>query len=140
MRDFDTNHWSHLTQVERVALCYLRADEAKGLSDAEEGEAKARYLRLVQAGLLLAEEMADGKSGAKLNREAIQAVSSTHLVPDLNHPAFELLPVGQRVCRNDDDDEQGVVLTNDDRGLKVKWDNGRTSYFNRGKPGNVRAK
>lgn len=46
------------------------------------------------------------------------------------------LRVGQRVSRITTDEHGTVTETN---GLiKVKWDRGRTSYFHRGKPANVR--
>ncbi len=44
--------------------------------------------------------------------------------------------VGQRVAR-EGSDEQGTVIETMPR-LKVKWDGGSTSYFNRDKPGNVK--
>ena len=45
--------------------------------------------------------------------------------------------VGQRVSRKDSS-EQGTV-TETKRKTKVKWDGGRTSYFEDGKPANVRS-
>jgi hypothetical protein len=44
--------------------------------------------------------------------------------------------IGERVSRKDTD-EQGGVLETMPR-LKVKWDDGATSYFRRDRPGNVR--
>jgi hypothetical protein len=46
--------------------------------------------------------------------------------------------VGQRVSRIDTD-EHGLILEANDK-IKVKWDRGRTSYFRRDKPVNVRLK
>lgn len=43
--------------------------------------------------------------------------------------------VGQRVSRRDSD-ERGTIVETLPR-LKVKWDGGRTSYFNRDESGNV---
>ncbi len=47
--------------------------------------------------------------------------------------------VGQRVCRKEDREEYGTVVATDAEKIKVKWDNGRTSYFKRGAAGNVRS-
>jgi len=43
---------------------------------------------------------------------------------------------GQRVVR-EDSDEQGTIVEVDGE-IKVKWDRGRTSYYRRGVPANVR--
>jgi hypothetical protein len=43
---------------------------------------------------------------------------------------------GQRVTRKDSDELGTVVKINGS--IKVKWDSGRTSYFRRGEPANVR--
>jgi hypothetical protein len=45
--------------------------------------------------------------------------------------------VGQRVSRKKSD-ELGTVVEADGE-VKIKWDGGRTSYFRRGVPANVRA-
>jgi hypothetical protein len=45
--------------------------------------------------------------------------------------------VDQRVAR-EDSDELGTVVEAPDGALKVRWDGGRTSYFKRYKPSNVR--
>lgn len=44
--------------------------------------------------------------------------------------------VGTRVIRKTSDDLGTVAETNGK--VKVKWDNGQTSYFNHGKPSNVK--
>ena len=55
----------------------------------------------------------------------------------MEHPIkFYYWYVGQRVSR-DDSDEQGTVVETLPR-LKVKWDGGSTSYFNRDEPANLR--
>ena len=46
--------------------------------------------------------------------------------------------VGQRVRRKDSEGLGTVISANGD--IKVKWDDGATSYFKRGKPGNVQLK
>jgi hypothetical protein len=46
--------------------------------------------------------------------------------------------VGQRVCR-EDTQELGTIVEADHQ-IKVKWDGGRTSYFDRDKPSNVKLK
>ena len=43
--------------------------------------------------------------------------------------------VGQRV-RRDDRKEQGTIIEANGT-IKARWDGGGTSYFKRGKPGNV---
>ncbi len=43
--------------------------------------------------------------------------------------------VGRRVCRPDGQDRGTIVEANGV--IKVKWDSGRTSYFERGKQSNV---
>ena len=43
--------------------------------------------------------------------------------------------VGQRVARMDRD-ERGTIIEADGQ-IKVKWENGQTSYFDRDKPSNV---
>jgi hypothetical protein len=45
--------------------------------------------------------------------------------------------VGQRICRKEDRGEHGTVISTGVDKIKVKWDRGRTSYFQRDKPGNV---
>ena len=47
--------------------------------------------------------------------------------------------VGQRVCRKEDREEYGTVVAAEAKKIKVLWDTGRTSYFERGAPGNVRS-
>jgi len=54
---------------------------------------------------------------------------------DTNFPASATLQVGQRVTRKDSP-LQGTVVEADGN-VKVRWDNGRTSYFKRGMRGNV---
>jgi hypothetical protein len=44
--------------------------------------------------------------------------------------------IGRRVSRKDTD-ELGTIVDTDGE-IKVKWDGGRTSYFRRYKPANVR--
>jgi hypothetical protein len=44
--------------------------------------------------------------------------------------------VGQRVCR-EDSQEQGTIVEANHQ-IKVKWDNGQTSYFDRNQPANVK--
>ena len=39
--------------------------------------------------------------------------------------------IGQRVCRKDNEQLGTIVSVNGD--IKVKWDDGSTSYFKRGK-------
>jgi hypothetical protein len=46
--------------------------------------------------------------------------------------------VGQRV-RREDSDELGTIVEEDGE-IKVKWDSGRISYFDRGKHSNVKLK
>ena len=46
--------------------------------------------------------------------------------------------IGRRVCRKDSDELGTIVASNGN--IKVKWDDGATSYFKRGKPGNVQLK
>ena len=46
--------------------------------------------------------------------------------------------VGQRVRRKDSEELGTVVSSNGN--IKVKWDNGATSYFKRGQPAKVRLK
>lgn len=46
--------------------------------------------------------------------------------------------LGQRVVRNDFNEEGTVVEVGGQ--IKVRWDSGRTSYFPRDKPRNVRLK
>ena len=53
-----------------------------------------------------------------------------------SEPLNDPVRVGQRVCRKDSDEQGTVVESNGE--IKVKWDSGRTSYFRRGNPGNVR--
>ena len=43
---------------------------------------------------------------------------------------------GQRVCRITTE-ERGTIVEADGK-IKVQWDGGRTSYFRRGKPANVK--
>jgi hypothetical protein len=45
--------------------------------------------------------------------------------------------VGKRVSRKDAEEFGTVVEANDE--IKVKWDGGRTSYFRRDQPANVRS-
>ena len=45
--------------------------------------------------------------------------------------------VGQRVSRKDRDEVQGIIVASNGD-VKVKWDDGSTSYFKRGQPGNVK--
>ena len=45
--------------------------------------------------------------------------------------------VGRRVCR-EDSLELGTIIQATDREIKVKWDSGQTSYFDRDPPSNVR--
>jgi hypothetical protein len=45
--------------------------------------------------------------------------------------------VGQRVSRKNSDELGTIVEANGE--VKIKWDGGRTSYFRRGMPANVRA-
>jgi hypothetical protein len=52
--------------------------------------------------------------------------------------AAAVLRAGQRVSRRDTE-ELGTVVEADGE-IKVKWDNGQTSYFRRNKPANVRLK
>jgi hypothetical protein len=59
----------------------------------------------------------------------------TEAIPIRNRAAWT---VGQRVSRKDTD-ELGTV-TKINGSIKVKWDGGRTSYFQHGKPGNIRLK
>ena len=47
--------------------------------------------------------------------------------------------VGRRVCRKEDREEHGTVVAVEAKQIKVKWDSGRTSYFKRDEPGNVRS-
>lgn len=61
-----------------------------------------------------------------------------HLKTDLQFPASGTLQVGQRVSRKDSE-EQGTVVEADGQ-IKVNWDSGQTSYFRRGRQGNVRRK
>jgi hypothetical protein len=44
--------------------------------------------------------------------------------------------VGRRVVRRDGKADAGTIVESNHR-IKVKWDSGATSYFARGKPGNV---
>ena len=46
------------------------------------------------------------------------------------------LQMGQRVTRKDTT-EGGTVVEADDHRIKVKWDGGATSYYRRGREGNV---
>jgi hypothetical protein len=46
--------------------------------------------------------------------------------------------VGQRVCR-EESQELGTIVEADHQ-IKVKWDNGQTSYFDRDQPANVKLK
>ena len=46
--------------------------------------------------------------------------------------------VGQRVCRGDSQ-ERGTIVEEDGK-IKMKWDNGQTSYFDRDQPANVKLK
>jgi hypothetical protein len=46
------------------------------------------------------------------------------------------LKLGQRVTRKDTT-EGGTVVEADSRRIKVKWDGGATSYYRRGRDGNV---
>ena len=52
-----------------------------------------------------------------------------------NNPIADELRTGQRVSRKDGA-ERGTVVEADGK-VKVKWDSGRTSYYVRGRPGNV---
>jgi hypothetical protein len=49
---------------------------------------------------------------------------------------IDRLQVGQRIARKDSD-TLGLVVAADEQ-VKVQWDDGATSYYRRGKPGNVR--
>ena len=49
---------------------------------------------------------------------------------------FEGWRMGQRVCREDSQDLGTIVEANSH--IKVKWDNGQTSYFDRNEPSNVK--
>jgi hypothetical protein len=51
-------------------------------------------------------------------------------------PDYATWRVGARVVR-DDGDERGTIVEADGE-IKVKWDNGRTSYYRRRIPVNVR--
>jgi hypothetical protein len=44
--------------------------------------------------------------------------------------------IGQRVSRKDTGEEGTIIEIKDN--YKVKWDGDRTSYYERGKPGNVK--
>ena len=50
---------------------------------------------------------------------------------------YDTWRVGQRVRRKDSEEHGTVVVI--DKQIKVKWDGGGTSYFERDKPGNVRS-
>ena len=45
--------------------------------------------------------------------------------------------VGRRVCR-EHSLELGTIIQATNREIKVKWDSGETSYFDRDQPSNVR--
>ena len=45
--------------------------------------------------------------------------------------------VGQRVCR-EDSEEAGTIVQAEKHTIKVKWDGGRTSYYDRKLPSNVK--
>ena len=51
-------------------------------------------------------------------------------------PRSEGWRIGQRVCR-EDSQELGTIVEADHQ-IKVKWDGGGTSYFERDKPSNVK--
>jgi len=51
-------------------------------------------------------------------------------------PRSEGWRVGQRVCR-EDSQELGTIVEADSY-IKVKWDSGQTSYFDRNQPSNVK--
>jgi hypothetical protein len=57
--------------------------------------------------------------------------------PKAEVPTSAALKIGQRVARVDSD-EGGNVVDSTDGTIKVKWDGGSTSYFDRGALGNVR--
>jgi hypothetical protein len=54
-------------------------------------------------------------------------------------PRSEGWQVGQRVCRESDEQELGTIIQADGE-IKVKWDRGGTSYFTREQSSNVKLK
>jgi hypothetical protein len=79
-----------------------------------------------------------GMLALKLFREG--TTDSETLVATLSSAklsATNTLQIGQRVVTKDMA-ESGTVVEADQRAIKVKWDRGRTSYYRRGRDGNVR--
>jgi hypothetical protein len=69
-----------------------------------------------------------------LTKYAVPAVANVgFMTPARPDPNFR---VGQRVSR-EDAEELGTVIETGDM-IKVKWDRGRTSYYHRNKPANVK--
>ena len=73
------------------------------------------------------------------NRHMRLALSVTHhgrdVMSESNRGAW---PVGRRVARKKTE-ELGTVIENDGS-IKVKWDNGRTSYYRHGEAANIELK